>query len=107
MKIENAYTAYEMDKAASKISPLASTSGTPEAKPVQGKEPADNDAVVNLSNASREAQLIEKTVADTPDIREDKVMALKEKIEAGQYQVDAQATADKLVDHFTMDFLAP
>ncbi len=58
------------------------------------------DAVVNLSQASKEAQHIEAIVASEPDVREDKVAELKAKIETGKYEIDNEAVADKLVDAF-------
>lgn len=40
-----------------------------------------------------------KAVADgAPDVREEKIAELKRKIAAGQYKVDADAVADRMVD---------
>jgi len=63
------------------------------------------DAIVNLSQASKEASLMETAIAEAPDIRQDKVLALKEKIATGQYELNPQAIADKMVDHFANDFM--
>ena len=67
---------------------------------VDTKDASGQDTIVNLSRASREAQQIKEIISSEPDIREDKVAALKEKIESGQYKVDHSRVADKLVDAF-------
>ena len=63
-----------------------------------GKEQVTQDTIVNLSTASKEAQLIQKTIASEPDVREDKVAELKERIQSGNYKIDHEAVASKLVD---------
>jgi len=65
---------------------------------IEGKEGAGRDTIVNLSQASKEAQLTKEIIASQPDIREEKVASIKEKIEAGSYNIDYKAVADKLVD---------
>ncbi len=106
MKIDNTYTNYDLEKLSPKAGKPAmgttdplSESGSPE------KQGAPRDAIVNLSQASREASLMETAIAETPDIRQDKVLALKEKIATGQYELNSQAIADKMVDHFAKDFM--
>ncbi len=109
MKIENNYTNYEVEK----MSPRA---GQPAVGPGESLQTAKNspenegpssiqDAVVNLSQASKEALLIDTTISNAPDVRDEKVLALKEKIMAGQYEINPQAIAEKMVDHFAEDFL--
>jgi len=72
-------------------------------KKVEGKDRLDQDIVVNLSQASKEAQLIKEIISSEPDVREDKVSALRESIESGKYKIDNEAVADKLVDAFMDD----
>ena len=67
---------------------------------IDGKEQQQQDTIVHLSQASKEAQQIKEIISSEPDIREEKVSALKEKIESGTYQVDHNGVADKLVDDF-------
>ncbi len=45
-----------------------------------------------------------KAVAgETPDVREEKIAALRSRIAAGKYNVDADAIADRMVDdHIAM-----
>lgn len=104
MKIDDKLLNYEVNKYLSQTSPKA-------AENVDEKPPAENqkveetnrtdqDAIVSISQASREAQQIQGVLETTPEVRADKVSALKEKIESGQYEIDNEAVADKLVDSF-------
>lgn len=61
------------------------------------------DAIVILSRASKEIQLAKEAIASAPEIREDKVAAIREKIESGSYQIDNRAVAEKLVNAFIDD----
>lgn len=106
MKIENTYTNYDLEKASPRAAqPAVGTSESLPESRSPNKEGATQDAIVNLSQASKEALLMETAIADSPDIRQDKVLALKEKIATGQYEINPQAIADKMVDHFTNDFM--
>jgi negative regulator of flagellin synthesis FlgM len=67
---------------------------------VEEKAQSDQDTIVNLSQTLKETQLIKEIISSEPDIREDKVSELKEKIESGKYTIDNDAVADKLVDSF-------
>ena len=108
MKIENNYTNYELEKRPLPSGQSVTGSGESISESKKGSaegEGSIQDTVVNLSQASKEALLIETTIADTPDIRDEKVLALKEKIATGQYEINPQAIADKMVDHFAKDFM--
>lgn len=69
-------------------------------KNVERTDQSGQDTIVNLSPALKEAQATKEIVASEPDIREDKVAEIKTKIKSGEYNVDHQAVADKLVDYF-------
>ena len=58
------------------------------------------DTIVNLSPALKETQLAKEIISSEPDIRENKVSELKQKIESEKYTIDNNAVADKLVDSF-------
>lgn len=107
MKIENSYTNYELEKRPLPSGQPITGSGNSvsESKGLPEEKGSTQDAIVNLSKASKEALLIETTIAETPDIRNEKVMALKETIATGQYEINPQAIADKMVDHLTEDFM--
>ena len=80
--------------AAKEVKKNARTEGT------DGAAAAGNtsSARAEISAKSREfAQA--KAIADkTPDVREEKIAELKRRIAAGQYKVDADAVADRMVD---------
>lgn len=66
---------------------------------------------VELSNGARskaaEMQKAKQIAQDTPDIREDKVAAIKERIKNGTYQLDSGLIADGILreairDHLTL-----
>jgi flagellar biosynthesis anti-sigma factor FlgM len=58
----------------------------------------DQHAVVSISRASREAQLIKETLESEDGVRQDRISELKDKIDSGEYSVDAEKVAGKLVD---------
>lgn len=60
------------------------------------RSPAAGDPV-SLSPQALELQAARATVAGMPDIREEKVAAIRAQIEAGTYVVDSEKIADKLI----------
>lgn len=58
------------------------------------------DTVVEISRASKEAQMIREAVAPDSQVREDKVAAVRKRIESGNYKIDYKGVADKLADSF-------
>jgi negative regulator of flagellin synthesis FlgM len=72
---------------------------------VEKQDQSGQDTIVNLSQASKETQKIKEITASEPDVREDKVSALKDKIESGRYNIDHDDVADKLVDAFLDEIL--
>ncbi|MDD5759032.1 MAG: flagellar biosynthesis anti-sigma factor FlgM [Desulfobulbaceae bacterium] len=52
---------------------------------------------VELSASSIDVQKMKMIVQDTPAVRMDRVQALKEQIERGEYQVDPYRVADKML----------
>lgn len=55
---------------------------------------------LQLSTAGRDFQTAKTAVAAVPDVREDRVAAIKAKIDNGTYQVDTSAFAEKLLSKF-------
>ena len=53
---------------------------------------------VSISGKSRDMQKLRAVIADTPDVREDKVAELREKIASGRYQVSAREIAKSILD---------
>ena len=104
MKIDDRIINYEISKQLSK-SAQNTTEVDKEKKlsdeqKFEGKAEPGQDTIVNLSPALKETQLAKEIIASEPDIREDKVSELKQKIESGKYTIDNKAVADKLVDSF-------
>jgi len=60
---------------------------------------------VDLSSKAKEIQQIKQIIAETPEVRMDKVQELKQQIDAGKYQIDAQKVADKLAAESLIDFI--
>lgn len=52
---------------------------------------------VTLSSQGRELQALQQRLAQVPEVRADKVKALKAAIERGEYHVPARAIADKML----------
>ena len=107
MKIDDKIVSCEIDKYISKATPNVGEKmeGRPLSEEKIGEENdrLEKDTVVHLSRASKEAQLIKEIISSEPEVRENKVSALKEKIASGKYKIDHEAVADKLVDAFMDD----
>jgi negative regulator of flagellin synthesis FlgM len=107
MKIDDKIINYEINKYLPKSPPNAAEKldekRVSDEQKVGGS--ADQDAIVNLSQASKEAQKIREIIASEPDVREDKVADLKERIESGRYTIDHAQVADKLVNELIDELL--
>jgi negative regulator of flagellin synthesis FlgM len=55
---------------------------------------------VQLSAGSREVQKMHDILQQTPEVRAEKVLELKERIERGEYSVHPQEVADKMLQDF-------
>jgi len=104
MKIDDRIINYEISKQLPKSTQNTAEVNTEkklsDEQKLEGKAESGQDTIVNLSPALKEAQLAKEIIASEPDIREDKVSELKQKIESGTYTIDNTAVADKLVDSF-------
>jgi len=63
----------------------------------QAKESATKTDTVVISDAAKRIQEARAKLDEIPDVREEKVAELRDQIQNGTYQVDAQKTADKLL----------
>ena len=61
---------------------------------------------VNLSTTAKDVQALSKAISELPDVREDKVQELKDRIGKGAYKVDAEKIAEKMVGESILDTLA-
>ena len=109
MKIDDKLLNYEVSKYTSQTSQNASNKveekQVAENQKVEETNRAEGDAIVSLSQASKEAQQIQAAIENEPEVRAEKVAALREEIESGRYKVDNEAVADKLVDSFIDEFV--
>jgi negative regulator of flagellin synthesis FlgM len=107
MKIDDKIINYEINKYLPNSPPNATEKidekGVSNEQKVEGS--ADQDAIVNLSQASKEVQKTKEIIESEPDVREDKVADLKEKIESGRYTIDHAKVADKLVNELIDELL--
>ncbi|UZP67011.1 flagellar biosynthesis anti-sigma factor FlgM [Desulfovibrio mangrovi] len=72
------------------------------AKVKGGKRGADNNAQasgdrVSLSNEAKLRTEAYTTALNTPDVRQEKVNAIKARVDAGEYVVDSRNVAEKLI----------
>ncbi len=101
MKINNKIANYEISQYITKPAPNINE-GQQLQNGQKNKEikPESQDTIVNISQASKELRLANETIASAPDVREDKVAEIRDKIESGNYRIDNNAVADKMVGSF-------
>ncbi len=63
---------------------------------VAGK--AQSQEKVEVSSRAKDAAQARSIAASAPDVREDKVAKLKQAVQGGNYEVDANRVADRMVD---------
>lgn len=61
---------------------------------------------VDLSAKAKEYQRIRQVLDQVPDVRQEKVQELKERIESGNYAVDSGKVAAKMVGESLIDLIA-
>ncbi|UTW10062.1 flagellar biosynthesis anti-sigma factor FlgM [Marinobacterium rhizophilum] len=59
---------------------------------------AGGAAEVRLSEAAQALQGADKVLADTPEVNESRVQALRNAIESGTYEIDYERLAQRMVD---------
>ncbi len=59
--------------------------------------PSNKGDTVKLSGAAQALQNVGKRLADTPDVDSDRVAQLRQDIESGSYQIDAERVAGKML----------
>jgi negative regulator of flagellin synthesis FlgM len=67
-------------------------------KTEEGSAASSSDVNADISSKGKELAKAKAAASQAPDVREEKIAALKAKIAEGKYKVDADAVADKLVD---------
>jgi negative regulator of flagellin synthesis FlgM len=80
---------------------IAPEDRNPAASPAQSQVPTEDK--VDLSARSKEMNKIHDVLNATPDVRAEKVEALKKQVESGQYEVNSNSVADKMLKEFLFD----
>lgn len=80
-----------------KISELYKASSVKPASKTKGASFSDT---LEISQTAKDYQVAKQIVARTPDVREATVNEIKERMEAGTYNVTIQDVADKLIDQY-------
>lgn len=79
-----------------KVSELYRTSGVKSTAKTSGANFSDK---LEISQAGKDYQIAKQAVARTPDVREATINDIKQRMEAGTYNVTIKDVADKLVDN--------
>ena len=80
------------------IAQLYGVSKTARTQKAQGTSSVSDQ--VSISQAGRDYQIAKKAVSEASDIREDKVAQLKNMVNSGQYQVNGDDFASKLLEKY-------
>lgn len=81
-----------------KTSETGETKHTHKAAAAEESSGASEAATVDVSSKSKEFAHAKQVASETPDVREEKIAELKRRIAGGNYHVDADAVADRMVD---------
>jgi len=80
-----------------KVSELYKSSNVKSTAKAKGSGFSDK---LELSQAGKDYHVAKQIVARTPDIRETKVNDIKQRMEAGTYNITIEDVADKLIENF-------
>jgi negative regulator of flagellin synthesis FlgM len=80
-----------------KVSELYKASNVKSTAKTKGSSFSDK---LEISQAGKDYQIAKQVVARTPDIRETKVNDIKQRMEAGTYNITIEDVAEKLVDEY-------
>lgn len=83
-----------------KVSQLYNTNSVKNTAKTKGSSFSDK---LEISRVGKAYQVARQIVAQTPEVREDKVKEIKQKIDDGSYLVDSEEVAEKLVAKYFDD----
>jgi len=72
-------------------------------KEVQGTSRLGKKDEVKLSDQARDFQIAMKALKDVPDIRKDKVEAVKKEIQTGTYEINSGKIVEKIFESINID----
>lgn len=105
MKVTNATGNYEQQSYVKE----ATDNKKPDNPESQQADRASSEArksdTVSLSSASKELQLAKKAAASAPEERSDRVEEIKQAIDEGTYEVDAEKIAEKIIGTNISEFV--
>lgn len=81
------------------INNIMDTYKTQKSTTVENKKTIKSKDVVDISSMAKDYQIAQKAVAQSPDIRMEKVENIKYSVESGNYNIGAKEIADKIVDN--------
>ena len=55
---------------------------------------------VHISETGKDFQIAKRALQDVPDVRQEKIEAIKSSMEAGTYEVDSDSFAEKLLEKY-------
>ena len=105
MKIDDKIMSYEIGSKISNIQSEKDVVNEIAKKKVAQEDTLNKDAIVDISQRSREIQKIREALDKIDIIREDKIVELKDKIEKGTYQIDHEKVAEKMIDEFLSELI--
>lgn len=82
------------------FSQISQAYGIKKTSPVSRAKSASGQDKLEISQFGRDYQVARQAISDSPDIREDRVSALKEKIDTGNYDVSPSDFARKLMQKY-------
>lgn len=90
--LSSSQTAATRARAGEQNTAAKSGGGTP------AQPPSSKGDTVNLSTTAQTLQNVEKKLANTPDVDSERVERLKQEIESGSYQINAERVAEKMLN---------
>jgi negative regulator of flagellin synthesis FlgM len=97
MKITNVTSSYDRQAYVKEAGETQRTEGVDNQGAVKNTGVSNQDVIVDISESSRELQVAKDAVAAAPDVRAEKVEALRSAIDNGKYAIDALKIAEKMI----------
>ena len=73
---------------------------TAQVKKVDAEKKVQKDDKLEISQAGKDINVAKKAIKESPDVRGDKIEAIKKQMAEGTYSVSTEALADKILDGF-------
>ncbi|MBE5967366.1 MAG: flagellar biosynthesis anti-sigma factor FlgM [Lachnospiraceae bacterium] len=80
-----------------KVSKLYQSNNIKSTKSVKGASFSDK---LEISQTCKDYQIARNTLKSVPDVREERVKEIKERIASGTYNINSEEVADKLIENY-------